>query len=580
MSELRMGAQVLGRYRVVSPLGRGGMGVVYLGRTEGAAGFTRPVVIKRLHADLAADQPNNDMFAREARILANLQHANIVNVVDFGREGSAYVMVLEYVHGYDLDQWLRFSLRESQKLNPQYALYIVRRVLMALQHAHDVQHPDGTPANIVHRDVSLSNVLLDAAAQVKLHDFGIARMEGGSEMPTATGVFKGKLGFAAPELLRGDKATRRTDLYATAVMAYQLLAGRNPFRGETEAETMFRVLEHVPPPLSTLRGDIPSGLDQVLSSALDKDPKARFASAALFAEKLGALCARSDEAIQQDLAQQLRRDFVIMPERMGLESLTKRDAAWRDAQNLPVNSQLPLSSSAPDGISVVPRSRASERQPPPTGEAPPRGEEVVSEPSGELLNVSSLRRVAAQPRSVALALALGVAVVAGAALLLTLKRPSPPPPAPRYLVLENPPPSPVAEAADTTSPSPVSSTANASPSVPTAAREARPKATRGSAAVRPDAAALSRKFKAKQPQIESCFRHQTEQVVGTPRVSLRFEVDRAGKVTRASLSPAALSATPLGRCLLQTAEAARFGELTKPVAFSIPITAHRGAEPD
>jgi len=577
LSELRVGVQVLGRYRVVRPLGRGGMGVVYLGRTEGAAGFTRPVVIKRLHAELADDPPNNEMLAREARILAHLQHPNIVSVIDFGREGSSYVMVLEYVHGYDLDQWLRLLTREPRQLNHEYVLYIIRRVLMALQHAHDVQRSDGTPANIVHRDVSLSNILLDATGQVKLHDFGIARMEGSGEAPTATGVFKGKLGLAAPELLRGGRATRQSDLYATAVVMYQLLAGQNPFRGETEAETMFRVFDHVPAPLSTLRADIPSGLDEISSRALDKDPKARFASAAVFAERLGALCQRSDEAVQRDLARQLRNDFAIMPAYLGLESLTDRDAAWREAQNLPVDSQIPLSSSAPGAVAVVLRGQA---ETPATIEVQPRVDVPAPRVTTELMASSSPRRLAIPPRSAALAFVLGGGIVALAALLLTFQRFSPVQPAPRYLVLENPSPAPAAAAAELASPAPASSSETGSPAPEKSPREPHPKAAKGSAPVQPDAVALSRKFKAKQPQIESCFRQQTEQVVGMPRVSVRFEVDRAGKVTRASLTPAALSQTPLGRCLLQTAEAARFGELTEPVAFSIPITAHRGSEPN
>jgi serine/threonine-protein kinase len=578
LSELRIGAQVLGRYRVVSPLGRGGMGVVYLGRTEGAAGFTRPVVIKRLHAELAADEPNNEMFAREARILANLQHPNIVNVVDFGREGSAYVMVLEYVHGYDLDQWLRLLLLEPRQLNHEYALYIIRRVLMALQHAHDVRRPDGTPANIVHRDVSLSNILLDAAAQVKLHDFGIARMEESGDMPTATGIFKGKLGLAAPELLRGAKATPQSDLYATAVVMYHLMCGRNPFRGESEAATMFRVLELVPAPLATLRDDIPVGLDEVLSCALDKDPKARFASAALFAEALGTLCKRSDEAVQRDLARQLRNDFAIMPEYLGLEPLSQRDAAWREAQSLPVSSQVPLSTSAPNSVSVVRASQA--RLTPATGETRPRAELQVAVAAGELFASSLLRRVAAQPRSLALAFALGGGLVALAVLVLSGPRHGPAPPTPEYLVQEDPPPALVAAAPEVTPPAPASSASQGTPPLEKTTAEPRPKAKRGPAPAQPDADALSRKFRAKQPQIESCFRQQTEQVEGMPRVSVRFEVDRTGKVTRASLSPATLATTALGRCLLQTAEAARFGELTEPVAFSIPITAQRGTKPN
>ncbi|MEO8180941.1 MAG: protein kinase [Deltaproteobacteria bacterium] len=577
MSELRIGSQVLGRYRVVSPLGRGGMGVVYLGRTEGAAGFTRPVVIKRLHTDLSGDRPN-EMFAREARILANLQHPNIVNVVDFGREGSSYVMVLEYVHGYDLDQWLQLLAREARQLNHEYALYIIRRILAALQQAHDVRRPDGTLANVVHRDVSLSNVLLDTAAQVKLHDFGIARMEESGELPTAVGVFKGKLGLAAPELLRGEKATPQSDLYATGVVMYQLLSGQNPFRGETEAATMFRVMEHVPAPLSTLRDDLPIGLDEVLSRALDKDPKARFESAALFAEGLAALCKRSDEAVQRDLARQLRNDFAIMPAYLGLESLTDRDGAWREAQSLPMSSQVPLISSALSSTAVALRSRAH-AQTLPRGEALPRpqGQEPVS---AELFASSLLRRVAAQPRSLALAFALGGAVVALAVLLLTGQRHSPAPPPARSLARETPPAALAAAPAAVAPPAPVSSAAKGTPPLEKATTEARPKAKRAPAPAQPDAATLSRKFRAKQPQIESCFRQQTEQVVGMPRVSVRFEVDRTGKVTRASLSPAALSATPLGRCLLQTAEAARFGQLTEPVAFSIPITAQRGTKPN
>jgi hypothetical protein len=193
--------------------------------------------------------------------------------------------------------------------------------------------------------------------------------------------------------------------------------------------------------------------------------------------------------------------------------------------------------------------------------------------------LSWLRKPTVHPPR-ALALGVGGGLVALAALLLSLQRHSGPSASPRVVMLESPPPAAPVEATASAAPDPVASPVPSPPTVPKPARETRPKAPRGSAAVQPDAAALSRKFKAKQPQIESCFRRQTEQVVGTPRVSVRFEVDRAGKVTRASLSPATLSETPLGRCLLQTAETARFGELTEPVAFSIPITAHRGAEPN
>ena len=125
---------VLGRYRVVQPLARGGMGIVYLARTEGAAGFARPVVIKRIVPDLAADEAAAQAFVREARILSNLQFPGIVNVIDFDEEEGAYVMVLEYVHGYNLGQWHRYVVETRQTLPVAYAVLVMSRVLEALHY--------------------------------------------------------------------------------------------------------------------------------------------------------------------------------------------------------------------------------------------------------------------------------------------------------------------------------------------------------------------------------------------------------------------------------------------------------------
>src|ERR1041385_1794729 len=144
------GTMILGRYRIVRPLARGGMGIVFLARTEGAAGFARPVVIKRVVPDLAGDETAAQSFAREARILSNLQHPNIVNVIDFDEEDGAYVMVLEYVHGYNVGQWHRYMLDAGRKLPVDHAIYIVTQVLDALEYAHTFARADGTPMQIVH----------------------------------------------------------------------------------------------------------------------------------------------------------------------------------------------------------------------------------------------------------------------------------------------------------------------------------------------------------------------------------------------------------------------------------------------
>src|SRR5215471_7329516 len=118
------GTLVLGRYRIVKQIARGGMGVVYLARTEGAQGFTRPVIVKRIIPDLAEEEPTARAFVREARILANLQHPGIVNVIDFNQEAGGYVMVLEYVHGYNLGQWHKYVVQSRGRMPVEYAIYI------------------------------------------------------------------------------------------------------------------------------------------------------------------------------------------------------------------------------------------------------------------------------------------------------------------------------------------------------------------------------------------------------------------------------------------------------------------------
>jgi serine/threonine protein kinase len=579
MSDFLVGTRVLERYRIVRPLGSGGMGVVYLGRTEGAAGFTRPVVIKRLRAALAGEREHNDMFVREARILSNLQHPNIVSVVDFGQEDGEYIMILEYVHGYDVDQWSNFVWRNGRQHSADHVLYIARRVLAALHYAHNVRRPDGALANIVHRDVSLSNVLLDGQAMVKLHDFGIARMEGGGEAPTETGVFKGKLGLAAPELLSGDRATPRSDIYSLGVITYQLLSGANPFRGRDAANTMFRVLNHTPSPLAARRDDLPVGLDEVLARALHKDPEHRFEDAAQFAHALADLGSRSDEDVSQDMARQLLEDFDSLPHGTDLESLSARDAAWRDAHLQSEATPLPLSSSPPLFGPEAPTILRSTLPP-----ARPLAASREPASIGQFASVSAPRiQVKDDPRRRHWALAgAALAVLAAAGTLLITQGPADP--STRYLVIEKPPaappPAPARSTALVASP-PAAGRAAASGGADGAVggagaggSNAPPQSARAPAA-RPDAATLTREFRRHQPRVEACIHQHVEQIDRHPQISIRFEVNAAGKVTSAELSPAALTGTPLGACILGVARSVSFSRLSTPVAFSIPITARR-----
>ena len=561
------GTMILGRYRIVRPLARGGMGIVFLARTEGAAGFARPVVIKRVVPDLAGDETAAQSFAREARILSNLQHPNIVNVIDFDEEDGAYVMVLEYVHGYNVGQWHRYMLDAGRKLPVDHAIYIVTQVLDALEYAHTFARADGTPMQIVHRDVSPGNILLDTQGHVKLLDFGIARANEGGEYKTRDGYFKGKLTYAAPEIYEGTVATRQSDVYSTGVVLYQLISGENPFRGKDTPDIVRRVLQAMPPPLAASRDDVPDELDEIVRRAIAKKPIDRFPTAKAFAEALRAIESEPETEFLPRLIGDIKADFnEPMPKKLGLELLQERDAAWRAAQD-----------------ASTPRAALSSTPPPNDLEsATVAGAEI------EDIRIPSEMRDTERPRrSVTIwmaALLVVVAVVGVAAVIVTRDRQVVE--RPRFVVVEKqgmenaaaasiienqttPAPSPVPEAPPASALPPAVHAASAAPSP--AGERAAPRAEGAG----PDPKALSRAFQRQQGRIENCFQSYVKDVNGRPEVSVRFRVDASGRVTSAELAPAALNGTPLGQCLVGVARATDFGRQAEPFSFTIPITARR-----
>ncbi|HEV8247626.1 MAG TPA: protein kinase [Polyangiaceae bacterium] len=570
-----LGRVVLGRYRIVRPLARGGMGVIYLGRVEGAAGFSKPVVVKTVIPHLNEDSKMAGMFVREARILSNLQHTGIVGVVDFGQVGEAYLMVLEYVHGYHLGQWGRYLGSQGRHIEVDHAIYIAAHVLDALHYAHRQNRPDGENLGIVHRDVSPANILIDVQGHIKLHDFGIARMrDEGSEYKTQDGTFKGTLPFAAPETIQGVAASPQSDVYSCGVVLYQMLAGKNPFKGQQPSETLHRVLTHLPPPISVLRDDVPPEVDAAVARAIAKAPADRFETAAAFAEALRGGRAHSEDEIGAEFAALVSRDFNgEMPVKLGLESLESRDQAWRELQDGPPTGRFSLSSA------------------PPAASNPPTMQGAVLS-SGRLNDPLTTKEAPqfddSQPqkrRSMAMWLAAGVGVMVlggGVGFFLTAGNRQPAPSAPRFLVIEKqaageapgtgsaaPADSPGSElSASGLVPSPLPSASAATPSAGAAPGGAKPAA--GS-----DAASLSRAFQKQQGRIEQCFLHHAKEVEGQPRIAVRFSIDTSGAVQRAELNPASLSGTELGGCILSAARGTQFGAQPESLTFTIPITARR-----
>ncbi len=573
------GQQVLGRYRVVKKLAKGGMGVVYLGRVEGAAGFAKPVVIKRILQDSEDPTESTARFIREAQILSNLQHPGIVGVLDFGEEGEGHAMILEYVHGYDLGRWLKYLQLASQRLDWEEAVFILLRVLEALSYAHEFRRSDGTAAQVLHRDISPGNVLLDVDGRVRLLDFGIARMAEHDVYRTQTGVLKGKVPFLAPELFTSEPPSAASDLYACAVVLYQMLAGSHPFTGENDSKLMWRIITEGPKPLSHYRSDLPPGLEAPILQALSKDPEQRQASAELFAAELRQLLRRSETDIGAALREHVQRDFSgDMPRVLRLDTLGERERAWRVRSSLPPEPPARPSEPAPPApvISALP-SRASQptmtasQKPalhePPVSERATRTSLAIRKARGS----RSLRR--ADWRTLVLA-ALGIGVVAAGATVAAMSflQPRPAPPsASRFIVVESPDkaaaatPAPAGVAPDTTT-----ATASASTAEPT------PSATRPTAQRRPEpsgAAALTRHFARREGELQRCFERHAAALSGQPELSIDFDVLPGGKVRSAQLQPATLAPTPLGKCLLDVARGTSFGAVGKPLRFSIPIRA-------
>ncbi len=570
-----VGRMLLGRYRIMRPLARGGMGMIYLGRVEGAAGFAKPVVVKTVIPHLSDDTKMAGMFVREARILSNLQHPNIVGVVDFGQFGEAYLMVLEYVHGYHLGQWGRYLTSVNRQIEVDHAIFIAAHVLDALHHAHRQNRPDGSNMGIVHRDVSPANILIDVQGQVKLHDFGIARMqEEGSEYKTQDGTFKGTLPFAAPETIQGVPASPRSDVYSSAVVLYQMLAGKNPFKGQQASETLHRVLTHVPVPLSVLREDVPPEVDAAVARAMSKTPEDRFPTAAAFAEALRGGRTRSEDEIASDFAATIDRDFRgEMPQKLSLESLDTRDQAWREAQDGPPTGRIKLSSSPPGSPSSPPTIQ---------GAVLPSGTDTKTITQDRQEFADSEPQAKPSRRAMWIAAGIGVLVLgSGVGVLLTARNKQAPPSSTRFLVIEKESAAegaPLASAAAldaVATPSAAGLPVSSSIAAPSAPPAVTPPSGGGKPSGGSDAASLSRAFQKQQGRIEQCFLQHAKDVEGQPRISVRFSTDTKGGVQRAELNPATLSGTALGGCILGAARSTQFGAQPEPLTFTIPITARR-----
>jgi serine/threonine protein kinase len=573
-----VGRIVLGRYRIVRSIGRGGMGVIYLARSEGAAGFVKPFVIKQAALEIVAKGDSMiTQLAREARIMSNLRHPGIVSVIDFAQDAGSYLLVLDYVQGYNLGQWRKYVQHAGRPFSAEFALHVVERVLDALDYAHTLTRSDGEPLDIVHRDISPGNVLLDIEGRVKLADFGVARMSDDRTEASDGQMIKGKISYMAPELFAHAPPTPSSDVYGCAVMLHELLVGRNEFKADNVQMTAMRVMQHVPSNVSSVRGDVAPGLDRVMQKALAKSQSARFASAREFAEALNRLRTVPPETTARRLAAVVREDFndPRMADFLGVEDPTTLERAWRETSVTTQTETLALSRNVVASEAVPDVPVYVDDSVPPPGMTAPSVPTVAAAPVALAAKPGPI--TSAPGFSWSIALGLG-GLVAGACALIIVLRSRATPDAPERVIvvdsragasmptsatsLSDPAPAAVPSAAPATDPPRASGAAPAIGATPASASDG-------------SAQALSRVLARRQDQIATCFASRATDVSGTPGLSVRFEVDASGHVISAHVLPAALAATPLGQCIETVARDTDFGPQPRPLSFRIPMTARR-----
>ncbi len=270
----RFGSYVLG-----PRLGVGGMAAAYEALRHGPGGFEQKVCLKRVLPVYRDDPDFRRLFMREAKIAASLRHSNIVGVIDFGEVDGEPYLALELIDGLDLRTVTR--AQDGRRLPVDEVLLVAIELARALEYAHNVRHPGGT--GVLHRDISPSNVLVSVSGEVKLGDFGIAKLMG-SAGATASAAVRGKLSYLAPETAEGDAVDVRADIFALGVMLYELCHGHRPFDGSNDSQTFAAIQTGEARPWELEAG--PPGLEALVYSMIARDPNARPKSAEALLEAL------------------------------------------------------------------------------------------------------------------------------------------------------------------------------------------------------------------------------------------------------------------------------------------------------
>jgi serine/threonine protein kinase len=276
----------IGRYRLLGRIGEGGMAEVYRAVMTGPEGFERELVLKRILPRLSESGDFKTMFVREAKICAQMLHPNIIQIYEFGQADGGYFIAMESVQGVTLREALNTLRKEERAIPHLIAADVTRQICIGLDYAHTLRGSGGEPLEIVHQDISPTNIMLAFTGTVKILDFGIARAAEFAEEEAKKGLIKGKVSYLSPEQIFVRPFDARADIFALGVVFHEMLTGRRLFQSRNDITKMRELLAAPILPPSAIDAMIPRELDRIVMRSLEIDPKHRYQSASDMAADL------------------------------------------------------------------------------------------------------------------------------------------------------------------------------------------------------------------------------------------------------------------------------------------------------
>ena len=307
-------AEVFGPYLVYEELGAGGMASVHRAEISGIEGFRRQVALKRMLPHVAASAEMVQSFVREAHLASHLRHSNVAQTYELGKVGDTYFIAMELIEGKSLRAILKHLAANTGPMPIPVSLNILNQICDALDYAHNLCDETGQPLGIIHRDVSPSNIIVATGGCVKLIDFGIAKVKAHGNNTTLTGTVKGKFGYMAPEYIEGS-LDARADLFALGVIAHELFTNHPLFSTGEEVETLQRVRSMNIPAPSALNPAVPKEVEEIVMTALSRDPEARWQAATALRTAMTTITKRLNlEIHNQHVAEWIEWLYAHTPE--------------------------------------------------------------------------------------------------------------------------------------------------------------------------------------------------------------------------------------------------------------------------